>query len=243
MTGLKQPLSEAELEELDDFLGDGSIEDTSMCLSTLEGFLASLAIGPRIVLPSQWLPWVWDMKERRRQAQFESDAHANRIMLLAMRLYNAVVLAFSSTPVSFEPIFWRGAQWGAAGWCEGFLLGYQFNGKAWSLLTVAQPKWFTPFFRLGTEDGIHLTKDSGDGERWMNEIAPSLVNIDAYWKKFREGRSGGMVTDDFHLGGHREAKPVVRASPKVGRNDACPCGSGRKYKKCCAVGQFPPSAH
>jgi SEC-C motif-containing protein len=26
---------------------------------------------------------------------------------------------------------------------------------------------------------------------------------------------------------------VVRSSPKVGRNDPCPCGSGKKYKKCC----------
>ncbi len=27
--------------------------------------------------------------------------------------------------------------------------------------------------------------------------------------------------------------PVVRESPKVGRNDPCPCGSGKKFKKCC----------
>ena len=27
--------------------------------------------------------------------------------------------------------------------------------------------------------------------------------------------------------------PIVRESPKVGRNDPCPCGSGKKYKKCC----------
>lgn len=28
---------------------------------------------------------------------------------------------------------------------------------------------------------------------------------------------------------------VVRASPKVGRNDPCPCKSGKKYKKCCGA--------
>ncbi len=28
-------------------------------------------------------------------------------------------------------------------------------------------------------------------------------------------------------------KPIVRDQPKVGRNDPCPCGSGKKYKKCC----------
>lgn len=28
-------------------------------------------------------------------------------------------------------------------------------------------------------------------------------------------------------------EPIVREAPKVGRNDPCPCGSGKKYKKCC----------
>ncbi|GEM_PF-4021052 len=36
-----------------------------------------------------------------------------------------------------------------------------------------------------------------------------------------------------------ESKPVVaqvtRMSPKIGRNDPCACGSGKKYKKCCAL--------
>lgn len=36
------------------------------------------------------------------------------------------------------------------------------------------------------------------------------------------------------IGGEEEAKkPSVREEDKVGRNDACPCGSGKKYKKCC----------
>ena len=30
--------------------------------------------------------------------------------------------------------------------------------------------------------------------------------------------------------------PVVREEPKIGRNDPCPCGSGKKYKKCCGKG-------
>lgn len=29
------------------------------------------------------------------------------------------------------------------------------------------------------------------------------------------------------------AAPIIRENPKVGRNDPCPCGSGKKYKKCC----------
>ena len=31
--------------------------------------------------------------------------------------------------------------------------------------------------------------------------------------------------------------PITREEPKVGRNDPCPCGSGKKYKKCCGRGK------
>jgi uncharacterized protein YecA (UPF0149 family) len=39
-----------------------------------------------------------------------------------------------------------------------------------------------------------------------------------------------------HDHGHEHGtpqEPVRRAEPKVGRNDPCPCGSGKKFKKCC----------
>ena len=38
------------------------------------------------------------------------------------------------------------------------------------------------------------------------------------------------IDDDFF---DESALPYVRATEKVGRNDPCPCGSGKKYKKCC----------
>ena len=43
--------------------------------------------------------------------------------------------------------------------------------------------------------------------------------------------SGRWLYDE----GRMVPKTVVRAGPKVGRNDPCPCGSGKKYKHCCAV--------
>ena len=32
---------------------------------------------------------------------------------------------------------------------------------------------------------------------------------------------------------HAPPIPIVETAPKIGRNAPCPCGSGRKYKKCC----------
>lgn len=43
--------------------------------------------------------------------------------------------------------------------------------------------------------------------------------IEGNWY-FKEGRVG-------------VAKPIVREGPRIGRNDPCPCGSGRKFKRCC----------
>lgn len=38
----------------------------------------------------------------------------------------------------------------------------------------------------------------------------------------------------FFVDGSQVGGTIVRQSPKVGRNDPCPCGSGKKFKKCCA---------
>jgi len=47
----------------------------------------------------------------------------------------------------------------------------------------------------------------------------------------------GMTVSDMDRA-LRPPEPVV-ADPKVGRNDPCPCGSGKKYKKCCE--DLPPA--
>jgi preprotein translocase subunit SecA len=45
--------------------------------------------------------------------------------------------------------------------------------------------------------------------------------------------AGDMVSEvNAEVSQEEKARPV-RAGPKVGRNDPCPCGSGKKYKKCC----------
>ena len=51
-----------------------------------------------------------------------------------------------------------------------------------------------------------------------------------------EGHVHGPDCNHGHHHGHRHPAPVeqfVRLSPKIGRNDPCPCGSGKKHKKCC----------
>ena len=60
-----------------------------------------------------------------------------------------------------------------------------------------------------------------DGETQRYHEIAEFERIEGVWY-FREGRPGIR-------------KPVVREEPKVGRNDPCPCGSGRKFKRCCGA--------
>jgi SEC-C motif-containing protein len=53
---------------------------------------------------------------------------------------------------------------------------------------------------------------------------------DTYHEKAAFKKQDGVWLYDE---GTIDAKPIVRSSPKVGRNDPCPCGSGKKYKHCC----------
>jgi preprotein translocase subunit SecA len=51
-------------------------------------------------------------------------------------------------------------------------------------------------------------------------------------RKTIESGGGAAPTESGGGDGDGDGKTVRRAEPKVGRNDPCPCGSGRKYKKC-----------
>ena len=46
-------------------------------------------------------------------------------------------------------------------------------------------------------------------------------------------RGDGNFADDDDFPYDEPDLPYVRLTEKVGRNDPCPCGSGKKYKKCC----------
>lgn len=54
-------------------------------------------------------------------------------------------------------------------------------------------------------------------------------------QELREDSSFAKVDGKwFYVDGHVHGQePFQRESPKVGRNESCPCGSGKKYKKCC----------
>jgi preprotein translocase subunit SecA len=59
---------------------------------------------------------------------------------------------------------------------------------------------------------------------------PDATNADTNTRTASSGAPSDVVGEAMEA--VSKAKPV-RTGPKVGRNDPCPCGSGKKYKQCC----------
>jgi preprotein translocase subunit SecA len=73
----------------------------------------------------------------------------------------------------------------------------------------------------------------GNGHRRRN-VSTSVDDLEEAFqrRKRRELEQARMAGS----GEYQPVQQVVRGADKIGRNDPCPCGSGKKYKKCCGAG-------
>jgi len=204
-------LSDDEYERLGDLLAAPALVARSMDVAMLEGFLTALALRPAPEAVAAWLPKVLD----RSGAGSDDAFDATEIAALAQRHYLHLRQWLLEDPASFEPIYACGPEWSPDAWCEGFLTGTRREPAAWEALAI--PAWSEPFIRLGTPERRALNADDAETERWMNAVAPAVIAINAAWRPTAAPATGR------------------RAAPKVGRNDPCTCGSGKKYKKCCGA--------
>ena len=56
-------------------------------------------------------------------------------------------------------------------------------------------------------------------------------------KKWMKNHEAELKAEMGGEGAPAKVETVVHEGPKIGRNDPCPCGSGKKYKKCCGAGK------
>jgi preprotein translocase subunit SecA len=80
---------------------------------------------------------------------------------------------------------------------------------------------------------IHPGGSDGNGNRPPRGVATSVDDLEESFqrRKRRELEQARMAG----AGDRQPVQRVVRTSAKVGRNDPCPCGSGKKHKKCCGI--------
>jgi uncharacterized protein len=227
MSETPSPAGPVDLEALDQFLMSDASPEDCMQLSDLDGFLTGIAIGPELVMPSEWLPAIWGGQE----PVFEDEKQARTVLGAIMGRYNEILRVLDTDPDAYEPVFWEGPEGEviADDWAEGFVDAIRLRPEAWRPL-VEDPEAFVlliPILALcGDEEGGSPLELDPEEDADLLDQAPDLIpvcvaDMHGFWKE-RCGRPAAAST--------KRAK-----SPKVGRNDPCPCGSGRKYKRCCGA--------
>lgn len=97
-----------------------------------------------------------------------------------------------------------------------------------------------PFWKLrgnsSEEIGrMEMRKLQRSGQKPKISIGPNMraMGIESREQVEEMARRGESIPDMPPFSGMPFTDPFVRADKKVGRNDPCPCGSGKKYKNCC----------
>src|SRR3974390_3019940 len=110
-------------------------------------------------------------------------------------------------------------------WCCGYVKGIALDPVGWQPLIDARPDLFEVIHLYGTKCGWERLKELVDvhedrvarHQAFVDRIAPAAGDIHAYWLTHRAPR---------------ERLRQLNKVPDPGRNDPCPCGSGKKFKRC-----------
>ena len=229
MSELQVPVAGVGYEALEAFLGSDRSPPESMQISDLDGFLTGIAVGPEVIMPSEWFPVSWGGEE----PVFDDDREARAVFGGIMSRYNEILQQVEAG--AFRPILWVDADGAeiAADWAEGFALAIGLRPEAWGPLFEAKEDAFLLFPILalcGDENSESALGLDAETEDEVLEEAPAVLpavvmEIAAFWRARRLGRRGNLISD--------RVKRAASVRSKPGRNDPCACGSGKKSKKCC----------
>jgi uncharacterized protein len=221
-----EPLTDAELDRLGDFL-KGCKGGKAMNLEELDGFFAALIAGPETVMPSEYNREVFggDLSEA---VEFASLDEANEILSLMMRHWNTIAGTLHKGEV-YVPLLLEDKNGMAHGndWAHGFIRGMQTRHDSWADLVDDEKHggWLIPMMMLHHEhdEDPEMRPEPISPEQREEVIVHMAAGLLGAHKYFRE-RAAAYAESVF--------EPPRRAA-KIGRNEPCPCGSGKKYKKCC----------
>ncbi|MGR9117123.1 MAG: UPF0149 family protein [Gammaproteobacteria bacterium] len=222
--------------------------DGLLNLIEIEGLLHAVVITPEIIQPSEWLPKIFN----DRMPDYKSIEQAQSVMSVLMDCYNhynelrnkgRLNYTYDVKELDAEK-FDDIIDWG---W--GFLAGLRLRMPFWMSRIVAEELSIEEdpvansvgVIKALVDDEFDTTpmikniKDEYDGEISEEELEQHLIaNLITLLPE------AVKIIQEFgeHMDQRRKAE-LVKSRPsrskKIGRNEPCPCGSGKKYKKCCAL--------
>jgi len=228
-------LEDERVDRLAALLDRRAVPFKGLNLEALDGFASALVLAPEPVPEAEWQPIVWGGKPPRWENEDESrDVQAllaEHRELAAQRVRHedawperlALLLWLPEEPLAEQ----SDALDVGRDWAYGFFKGVELRETAWESWLDAHD-WIDEIFVLldRLASGEVLSEDPG---------APAAP-LDYRERLDIIASLPGMLADLHH---HRidmlTPRVPLRRAEEPERNAPCPCGSGRKYKKCCGA--------
>ncbi len=223
-------LDDEEFEALEAILISDAVPEDCMDLEMLDGYLAAVIASPQAILPEQWLPGVWSA--HGEAVSFGSGSQVQQAIRLVRRYYNELATTVGD-PEGWEPFCYasgegEGLRIGEE-WIEGFAQGLELWPEDWESLV---PQEAAQSVREALEailapwsDDAAAGADDETRLQWLEEAMARVTDIVAVWRAHDVPQPAPLAIEE----------PAAPGSAQPGRNEACPCGSGKKYKKCCGA--------
>ena len=246
MPNILQSLSPVDVSALKTFLCSPNRPDGTLRFHELQGFFFAIASSPETVPPSEWMPVISNDEDISFENESEAQQNLNRIMALYNEVNSSVLERSDSLPSACEfkaDTFANfDEQASISQWSRGFMIGHDWLSEVWDEYlpdemdeecgaTVMVLSFFSSqqlaevYFKDGNPRRKKFKKSFEEFAETVREFFPSALSSYAHL-----GRTIFEV-----LMQDEAARNQPTPSTKIGRNDPCPCGSGKKYKKCCGV--------
>ncbi|QOW19515.1 UPF0149 family protein [Lysobacter ciconiae] len=235
-------LTDDQIERLAHLLEQRAVPFRGFNLEALDGYFTALAVSPAELALEQWEPMVWGKTPRwddaAERAGVEDLLLTHRNMALARVRHGNETLPDHLAPLLWLPEDPEHPTGGAPesqedeldvgrDWALGFFTAVELQEDAWDAW-LDQNEWMEEIF----EQLDRLASGEVIGEDPTQPGTP----IDYPERLGIIAMLPDMLADLHH---HRiEAltpREPIRALDTPERNEPCPCGSGKKYKKCCGA--------
>lgn len=182
------PLTETELEWLDDVLLEYGNDASVLDVSELDGMLTAILSGPDLIPPSLWLTDVWGGEKRK--PRWSSEHEAERFMTLVMQHMNDIAERLQYAPEQLEPMFGfrdiEGQECTVVEeWCFGYMRGVAL--AQWPALPAEAQAALDTIALHGDEDNFtRLDEMTGDEYiQSIDAIPPAVLKLHRYWLEKR----------------------------------------------------------
>jgi uncharacterized protein len=195
----------------------------SLSSVALDGYLTAIVIGPNLIMPGKWMGALLQDNPFGTLEQVQSATAA------VMEHYNGIISQLDEDPKNYRPLYLPtdpsqpASIERASEWSQGFFKAMRLDDWRPMISDTEARVFLTPIVSfIKHEDGKYTQELKPDEledilKEASESIADCILFIREYWRQIAS------------------PSEIPQYGKRTGRNEQCPCGSGKKYKRCCGA--------